>query len=41
MPRASKKAAGLAGGWRTLAGAPIAELRPTHTLLNGQCFGWR
>ena len=37
MPRAKE----LAGGWRTLAGASPAELRPAHTLLNGQCFGWR
>ena len=27
--------------WRTLQGASAAELRPAHTLLNGQCFGWR
>jgi N-glycosylase/DNA lyase len=27
--------------WRTLKGASAAELRPAHTLLNGQCFGWR
>ena len=26
---------------RLLALSPPAELRPAHTLLNGQCFGWR
>jgi len=27
--------------WKTLSRCPAAELRPGHTMLNGQCFGWR
>ena len=42
MPRAkAPSSASAAMSWRTLVGATAAELRPAHTLLNGQCFGWR
>ena len=40
MPRAKAPSASTTP-WRTLVGATAAELRPAHTLLNGQCFGWR
>ena len=40
MPRAKAPSAS-STPWRTLVGATAAELRPAHTLLNGQCFGWR
>jgi N-glycosylase/DNA lyase len=40
MPRAKAPPAS-STTWRTLVGATAAELRPAHTLLNGQCFGWR